>query len=102
MPDLKYWPVPLFFSRPLPEKEIVKNAYSRVGAATYNLLHENCEHFATWCRYGVSKSVQADTFLIALGIGTAVVAAAVIGYVGYRLFKYFRAKKNEEKQEEKC
>lgn len=98
MPDLKYWPVPLFFSRPLPEKEIVKNAYSRVGAATYNLLHENCEHFATWCRYGVSKSVQADTLLIALGIGTAV----VIGYAGYRLFKYFRAKKNEEKQEEKC
>lgn len=30
--------------------EIVGRAYSRVGEDKYNLIFNNCEHFARWCR----------------------------------------------------
>lgn len=33
-------------------KEICRRAYSKCGQAGYNLLFENCEHFARWCRNG--------------------------------------------------
>ena len=36
---------------------------SKLGRIGYNVLFDNCEHFASWCRYGLSKSDQADTFL---------------------------------------
>nr|KAG5696928.1 hypothetical protein BaRGS_015892 [Batillaria attramentaria] len=36
--------------KPRPKKEIVRNALESVGKVGYNLLEENCEHFATWCR----------------------------------------------------
>ena len=29
-----------------------------IGEIGYNVLYENCEHFASFCRYGVAKSVQ--------------------------------------------
>ncbi|XP_070173541.1 phospholipase A and acyltransferase 1-like [Littorina saxatilis] len=38
--------------RPLPPDEIVERARKRLGQKGYNLLSKNCEHFATWCRYG--------------------------------------------------
>ncbi|KAK7504444.1 hypothetical protein BaRGS_00004310 [Batillaria attramentaria] len=49
--------------KPLSKSEIVQNAMSRLGRHYYNVQFENCEHFATWCRYGVKKSDQQDTFL---------------------------------------
>lgn len=30
-------------------EEVVKRAKSRLGENNYNLLHNNCEHFAEWC-----------------------------------------------------
>lgn len=37
---------------------VVKRAFSRLGENKYNLLFNNCEHFATWCKTGVSESQQ--------------------------------------------
>ncbi|KAK7504442.1 hypothetical protein BaRGS_00004308 [Batillaria attramentaria] len=48
---------------PLPPEEIKANAVKMLGEANYNLLHYNCEHFATWCRYGRASSDQANVVL---------------------------------------
>ena len=39
-------------------EEIVTRALSRVGETKYDLVFENCEHFATWCTVGKKKSKQ--------------------------------------------
>lgn len=33
-------------------KEIINRAYIRLGEDKYNLIINNCEHFARWCRNG--------------------------------------------------
>lgn len=32
--------------------EIIHRAFSRIGEKEYNLVFNNCEHFANWCRSG--------------------------------------------------
>ena len=44
---------------PKPEAA-VEHARSKIGMRGYNLLHNNCEHFATECVTGVRSSAQAD------------------------------------------
>lgn len=39
-------------------EETVARARSRLGETNYNLLTNNCEHFAIWCKTGVSESMQ--------------------------------------------
>lgn len=39
-------------------EETVARARSRIGETSYNLLTNNCEHFAIWCKTGVSESMQ--------------------------------------------
>lgn len=39
-------------------KETVERALSKIGEDKYNLLLNNCEHFAIWCKTGVSESYQ--------------------------------------------
>lgn len=39
-------------------EETVARARSRLGETSYNLLTNNCEHFAIWCKTGVSESMQ--------------------------------------------
>lgn len=39
-------------------KETVERALSRVGESKYNLVTNNCEHFAIWCKTGVAESFQ--------------------------------------------
>ncbi|OOM14321.1 lecithin retinol acyltransferase family protein [Clostridium saccharobutylicum] len=43
--------------------ETVKRAKSRRDENSYNLVTNNCEHFAIWCKTGVSKSTQVDNIL---------------------------------------
>jgi len=38
--------------------ETVERAQSRLGEEKYNLFSNNCEHFAVWCKTGVSESFQ--------------------------------------------
>lgn len=40
------------------DKETVERAMSRLGEDKYNLVTNNCEHFAIWCKTGLSESMQ--------------------------------------------
>jgi hypothetical protein len=42
---------------------VVSRAQSRLGEQKYNLLFNNCEHFATWCKTGFSDSQQIRDFI---------------------------------------
>jgi hypothetical protein len=42
---------------------VLHRAESRLGEHQYNLLFNNCEHFATWCKTGVSYSTQIQDFI---------------------------------------
>lgn len=41
-------------------QETINRAFSRIGEDKYSLLLNNCEHFAIWCKTGVSESFQVD------------------------------------------
>jgi uncharacterized protein YfaT (DUF1175 family) len=59
-------------------EETVKRARSRLGEKAYNLLFNNCEHFALWCKYGINKSTQVEQVMAtALALG----AVAVVTYI---------------------
>ena len=44
----------------LPPDETVARARERLGEGGYNLIHNNCEHFAYECVFGEKKSEQTD------------------------------------------
>ena len=51
---------PAFHYRIQEDRKIVKAARDRVGENwDYNFMTHNCEHFATWCRYGREVSLQS-------------------------------------------
>lgn len=50
-------------------KETVERARSRLGEENYSLLSNNCEHFAIWCKTGVSRSYQVRRAAELLGSG---------------------------------
>ncbi|MFM6196512.1 MAG: lecithin retinol acyltransferase family protein [Planktothrix sp.] len=54
---LRHYPI-----RYIPDT-VLNRAQSRLGEQQYNLLFNNCEHFATWCVTGVSKSQQVENFI---------------------------------------
>jgi len=56
-------------------EETLRRAYSRLGEKNYNLIFNNCEHFAVWCKTGISDSEQvtkAITTAVILSIGALV------------------------------
>jgi hypothetical protein len=57
-------------------QETIKRARSRLGEGSYNLIFNNCEHFALWCKYGKNKSVQVEKALTAAVVLGAVAIAA--------------------------
>lgn len=42
--------------------DVVRRAESRLGESRYSLLTNNCEHFASWCKTGISQSQQLARF----------------------------------------
>ncbi|NER05656.1 MAG: NC domain-containing protein [Okeania sp. SIO3C4] len=42
---------------------VIQRAESRLGERKYNIIFNNCEHFATWCITGVSYSQQVKNFI---------------------------------------
>ena len=42
---------------------VIQRAESRLGEKKYNIIFNNCEHFATWCITGVSHSQQVKNFI---------------------------------------
>jgi hypothetical protein len=86
--------------------EVVKRAYSRIGENDYNLIWNNCEHFANWCIEGVESSQQvgavlkttAHTALKIAGksnLATSTATAAV--YTAQHLKAYFNGEITKEK-----
>ncbi|XP_053316381.1 lecithin retinol acyltransferase-like isoform X2 [Spea bombifrons] len=51
-----------FKTSPLPNEEVAQRAEKLVGSTSYSLLWDNCEHFVTYCRYGVPVSFQSEKF----------------------------------------
>lgn len=45
------------------DEVVVNRAESRLGENKYNLVFNNCEHFATWCKTGISDSKQVRDFI---------------------------------------
>lgn len=45
----------------VPPEQSVAMARSRIGEKGYNLLHNNCEHFATECVLGKAECDEVDT-----------------------------------------
>ncbi|CAG9532585.1 unnamed protein product [Cercopithifilaria johnstoni] len=52
--------------RPFPPVIVVDRALLMLGKTDYNLLLNNCEHFAKYCRYGLKESNQAAVAKIIL------------------------------------
>ena len=46
-----------------PAAVTLRRAMSRIGEQNYNLLFNNCEHFANWCKTGRHRSGQIDSVL---------------------------------------
>ena len=46
-----------------PAGETLRRAMSRIGEQRYNLLFNNCEHFAHWCKTGRHRSTQVEGWL---------------------------------------
>ena len=46
-----------------PQGVTLLRAMSRIGEQNYNLLFNNCEHFATWCKTGRHRSDQVNSVL---------------------------------------
>jgi Lecithin retinol acyltransferase len=64
-----------------PDDLVTERAKSRLGESEYNLLFNNCEHFATWCKTGAPASKQVES-AGAIASGASVSSAAVIGSIG--------------------
>ena len=41
-------------------EEVVSRANSKIGRTDYNPVTNNCEHFALWCKTGISSSEQVN------------------------------------------
>ena len=54
-------------------EETVHRARSRLGEEEYNLIFNNCEHFAFWCKTGKHKSAQVENAIT----GAAILGAAL-------------------------
>ena len=46
-----------------PQGVTLRRAMGRIGEQNYNLLFNNCEHFATWCKTGRHRSGQVNSAL---------------------------------------
>jgi len=60
------------------EHVIVKRALSRLGNIGYNMLWSNCEHFASWCRYGMAWSEQVDKFMRVIDRGKSIFSSTLM------------------------
>ena len=68
----------------LPAGQTLRRAMGRLGEQNYNLLFNNCEHFAHWCKTGRHRSTQVEEALQAgswgaLALGQFMPAAVLTG-----------------------
>ena len=75
------------FGKPIGSGEKIRDrAISQIGAADYNIVLKNCEHFARWCREGAKTSRQVNVVGIGgvtvVGVGFGTLVGAGVGVVG--------------------
>ncbi|CAF0925569.1 unnamed protein product [Didymodactylos carnosus] len=80
--------------KPLPTKAIIDRARRALRSEGYNLIYDNCEHFATDCRYGQPNSRQVQ---VAVSFGAA--AAALLTGTALAVGMYLGTKNNESDEE---
>lgn len=68
--------------QPFEPHVIVNRALTAFDRKKYNLVLTNCEHFATWCRYGTKISVQSS-LLKSTAVGAAAVLATGYSFAGF-------------------
>jgi hypothetical protein len=71
------------YARCFPASVVVARAQQQIGAAGWQALSNNCEHFARWCKTGEQRSLQADA-VVGVGGGvtsSGVATAAAVGVV---------------------
>lgn len=71
------------YARRLSGRAAVERALSRVGESSYDLVFNNCEHFARWCCTGdhASEQVRTAASTTAGAVGSAATTAAALGTV---------------------
>jgi hypothetical protein len=71
------------YAKRLSRRAAVERALSRVGECSYDLVFNNCEHFARWCCTGdhASEQVRNATSSTAGAVGTAVATRLALGTV---------------------
>ena len=74
----------IHYSEADPPGQTLRRAMGRIGEQRYNLLFNNCEHFAVWCKTGRHRSGQVERALGsgalgALALGQMLPAAALAG-----------------------
>jgi len=72
-------------------KEVVEKAMSvQKGVVEWNeydLISNNCEHFATWCKTGRKESKQVD---VATNVGMGLAVAGGLSLLGSLVYKAFK------------
>ncbi len=78
----------------------LRRAMSRIGEQSYNLLFNNCEHFANWCKTGKHRSNQMEDWLESSSLGAMAIGqflpAAVLTAVNLLLKKSLSDEKSRE------
>ncbi len=59
--------------------DAVARAESMLGRAGYDLVFDNCEHFASWCVTGVLSGEQVETAASGVGVTCVGVGAPILG-----------------------
>jgi len=62
-----------------PRQEVVERARSQIGSKRYDLVFNNCEHFARWCITGVHESDQVSSAIDLAVEGVNYVADLISG-----------------------
>ncbi|VDN89854.1 unnamed protein product [Brugia pahangi] len=86
--------------KPFPPAVVVDRALLMLGKTNYNLLLNNCEHFAKYCRYGLKESKQATVAKIIIVISAtycmtgSLAVSAVAGTLTYTFSRLGRGIKH--------
>ena len=76
---------------PLKPEEVVKKAEDAYKCPThfgpYSKANNNCEHFATHCKFGEQYSHQAAEVAATVGVGVAGIGIGIAFTVAYRLIR---------------
>ncbi len=58
-----------------PRRITLQRAISRIGEQRYNLLFNNCEHFANWCKTGRHQSFQIENLFDQATFGITLISS---------------------------